>query len=117
MQISYDKVIEDIVKAKIGNTKKIGATSDLVRLSATDLNAMSTASTTHVWYGKFICMGLADSFVASYNTTVEFTAVNGITASGGIVGTFYEQLFNKVVTSATLGTVLFVGYKIKIDNV
>lgn len=119
MFIPNDKVINDIVPARLSPLgKKITGAHTFVRLGATELAALSTASTTNLYYGKFICVGLTQDFVASYNTTTEWTSASGNDATGGLVGTFYDVMWNKITsTSPTQGTIYFVGIQFTVANV
>ncbi len=118
MTISIDKVINDILPGIIGATKKVDGPQVFVKLNATELAAMSTANTGYIWYGKLVCVGLAESLVAAYGSTTTLSTTNGVTATGGLVGTFYDVHFNKITsTSPVIGTVYFVGVKIAVSNV
>ena len=65
-----------------------------------------------------MCVGLAESLVAAYGSTTTLSTTNGVTATGGLVGTFYDVHFNKITsTSPVIGTVYFVGVKIAVSNV
>ncbi len=118
MTISIDKVINDIIPVIIGATKKVTGPQVFVKLNATELAAMSTADTGYLWYGKLVCVGLSETMVAAYGSTTTWSSANGATATGGLVGTFYDVHFNKITsTSPVIGTVYFVGVKIAITNV
>ena len=117
MQLSFDKIESDIIGVRLRALgKEISDVIIGIRLDATALATMGTADSGYLYYGKFVCVGLDTSFVASFNTTVEFDASSAITATGGLVGTFYDQLFNKVVTSAGQGKIYFVGLKIQVRD-
>lgn len=118
MHIPFDKVLTTILPAKIGATKKVSGAETYVRLGATELAALSATDLNFVYYGKIICVGLTQAFAAQYNSTTEWTSASGKDATGGLVGTFYDVLFNHITsTSPTDGTIYFVGVKIGIANV
>ena len=118
MTISIDKVINDIIPVIIGATKKVTGPHTFVRLTADQLGAMTTADTAALYWGKFISSGCSDAIRAKYGTEIIFTTETGSTATGGMVGTFYDQYFNNIEGGAAAdGTLCFVGVKMTIANV
>lgn len=117
MTISIDKVINDIIPVIIGATKKVTGPHTFVRLTADQLGAMTTADTAALYWGKFICSGCDAAVIAYYGSDIIFDTTTGGSATGGLVGTFYDQYFNKMGGAATDGTLCFVGVKMTIANV
>lgn len=117
MHILNDKALEFINTRLALTNKKIGNSVTFVRLNAADLATMSTANTGYEWYGKLVCVGLTDNCSASHGTTVEWTAANAYSVTGGLSGTFYDVMFNKFTGSPTAGTIYFVGIKVEVVNV
>lgn len=109
-------IVIDIIKSKYG--KEVNGSIESVRLTASDLSDLDTASTTHVWYGKLVCVGLSTALVASASESVEFDSTNAVTATGGLVGTFYDVYFDVIdYETPTDGEVYFIGYKIPVTDV
>lgn len=113
MNLNIEQII-NLVASKTG--KKVNrADMDVVYLNATQLNAMGTASTTHVWFGT-VYLAATEDITFQLNTEITLTPNNIIAAVNHTDANYENVLFNKVTSTAADGTYYFVGYKIKVEN-
>lgn len=115
MTLKFEEMQEVINAALASTNKRITGDAQPVRLTATQLNAMGTASTTHVWFGT-VYLAATEDITFQLNTEITLTATNIIAAVNHTDANYENVLFNRVTSTAADGTYYFVGYRFQVTN-